>query len=64
MANESKKTASIRVWMSPELELELRRLSDRDDRRVSDYCAMVLRRHVYGHAAGGEGDGEVPDRHD
>ena len=46
-----KKSEPIRVWVSEPLELELRRLADRDERKLSDYVEIVLRRHVYGHLA-------------
>lgn len=46
-----KKTEAVKVWLSEPLELELRRLADRDDRKLSEYIGMILRRHVYGHGA-------------
>ena len=51
MPTDDKKTESVRVWLSEPLELELRRLADADDRKLSDYIGMVLKHHVWGHAA-------------
>lgn len=45
-----KKTRDVTVWLSPSVELELRRLAERDQRKLSDYIGMVLHRHVFGHA--------------
>ncbi len=47
--SDDKKTESIKVWLSEALELELRRLADLDQRRLSEYIGVVLRRHVFGH---------------
>jgi hypothetical protein len=49
MSND-KKTEGVKVWLSEPVELELRRLADLEDRKLSDYIGWVLRRHVYGHA--------------
>lgn len=46
-----KKSEPLRIWVSEPLELELRRLADRDDRKLSDYVELILRRHVFGHLA-------------
>ena len=51
MTDDSKKTEGVKVWLSEPLELELRRLADLDDRKLSDYIGLVLRRHVWGQAA-------------
>jgi hypothetical protein len=51
MADDGKRTEGIKVYLSEPLELELRRLADRDDRKLSDYIARVLRWYVYGHAS-------------
>ncbi len=51
MASEGKKTEPVKVWLSEPLELELRRLADLEERKLSDYLGLVLRRHVYGHAS-------------
>ncbi len=42
----AKKTASVRVHMEDELELALRRLAEDDERDLSAYCRVVLKRHV------------------
>lgn len=55
---DDKKTEYVKVWLSEPLELELHRLADRDDRKLSDYIGIILRRHVWGHAARTPGDGE------
>lgn len=57
-----KKTEGIKVWLSEPLELELRRLADKDERKLSEYIGMILRRHVFGHAAPSAGDTEGPLR--
>lgn len=51
MTDDGKRTESVKVWLSEPLELALRRLADGEDRKLSDYIALVLRRHVWGHAA-------------
>lgn len=43
-----KKTEAIRVWVESDLELRLRRLAESEDRSLSEYIALLLRRHVYG----------------
>lgn len=49
MTIDVKKSQGVKVWMSTTLELELRRLADADERHFSEYCELILRRHVYGH---------------
>jgi hypothetical protein len=51
VTEDLKKTGCIKVWLSEPLELELRRMADRDSRKLSEYIGLVLRRHVWGHAA-------------
>lgn len=51
MPDDIKKSEAIKVWLSEPLELELRRLADRDERKLSDYIGILLRRHVWGHLA-------------
>jgi cytidylate kinase len=63
MADE-KKTECIKVWLSEPLELELRRMADRDCRKLSEYICLVLRRHAWGHAASTVADGEGAIRAD
>lgn len=58
VTDDGKKTARAIVWMSPELELALHRLAAADDRKLSDYIGVVLRRHVWGHSASMPCDGE------
>lgn len=43
-----KKTEAIRVWVEQDLELRLRRMAEDSDRPLSEYIALLLRRHVYG----------------
>ena len=43
-----KKTEALRVWVESDLELRLRRMADESDRPLSEYVALLLRRHVYG----------------
>lgn len=63
MAVDQKKTKDVKIWMSEDLELELRRLADREERKFSDYVGLVLKRHVWGHvpAHGGDGEGSMRD---
>lgn len=58
MSEDAKKTEHVKVWLSEPLELELRRLADLDDRKLSDYIGLVLRRHVWGHCSRVPLDGE------
>lgn len=58
MADDGKKTEGIKVWLSEPLELELRRMADRDSRKLSEYICLVLRRHAWGHAASPVSDEE------
>ena len=51
-----KKTEALRVYVSEPLELALRRLAEDEDRSLSEYIALVLKRHVWGH-----GKGETPE---
>lgn len=41
-----KKTEPIRVYVEPELELALRRLADADERKLSAYIRIALKKHV------------------
>jgi cytidylate kinase len=61
---ESKKTECVKVWLSGAIELELRRLADRDERKLSDYIGLILRRHVYGHCDAARGEMADPERAD
>jgi fructose-1,6-bisphosphatase/sedoheptulose 1,7-bisphosphatase-like protein len=60
--SDDKRTACVKVYVSEPLELELRRLAEADDRKLSDYIAVILRRHVFGHVALTAGDQQGPDR--
>jgi hypothetical protein len=59
-----KKSEALRTWVEPDLELRLRRMAEAEDRALSEYVALVLRRHVYGNDKtlwpGNEGAGK-PD---
>jgi cytidylate kinase len=59
---DDKKTGCVKVWLSEPLELELHRLAARDDRKLSEYIGLVLRRHVFGHVALTGSDSEGPNR--
>lgn len=59
-----KKTEAIRVWVEPDLELRLRRLAEQEDRSLSEYIALLLRRHVYGNDKTTWPNSEGPDRTD
>ena len=60
--DKDKKTEAIRVYVSEPLELALRRLADDNDRSLSEYIALVLKRHVYGHGKCGQPEGEGTDK--
>ncbi len=64
MAAADKKTVDVKVWMDEKLELELRRLAEADDRKLSEYIALILRKHVYGHGVVAGADGQGPNRGD
>jgi hypothetical protein len=59
---DDKRSECVKVYVSEPLELELRRLADAEDRKLSDYIAIILRRHVFGHAAPSAADTQGPDR--
>ena len=48
---DDKKTSYVKVWLSEPLELELRRLAEHDERKLSDFVGLILRRYVYGNGA-------------
>lgn len=58
LAGDGKKTSRLMVWVAPALELELHRLALADDRKLSEYVGVLLRRHVYGHSACSSDDAE------
>jgi hypothetical protein len=60
--SDDKRSECIKVYVSEPLELELRRLADGEDRKLSDYIAIVLRRHVFGHLAPGMEETQGPNR--
>lgn len=41
-----KRTEPVKVWLTPEDELALRRLADDDERKLSGYIRVVLRKHL------------------
>lgn len=59
---DEKKTGCVKVWLAEPLELELHRLAARDDRKLSEFIGLILRRYVYGHSVPGLSDGEGPNR--
>jgi hypothetical protein len=59
---DGKKTEAVKIWLAEPLELELRRLADSDDRKLSEYIGLILRRHVFGNAAPGASDGDGANR--
>jgi hypothetical protein len=61
---DDKRTECLKVYVSEPLELELRRLAEGEHRKLSDYIAIVLRRHVFGHVAPGVEAGQGPNRPD
>lgn len=64
MAEVSKKTKDVKIWLPEDLELELRRLADREERKFGEYLGLVLKRHAWGHAASAAADGEGSNRDD
>jgi hypothetical protein len=59
---DDKRSECVKVYVSEPLELELHRLASANDRTLSDYIAVILRRHVFGHAAPILDDKQGPDR--
>lgn len=59
---EEKKTEQLKIWTSESLLLELSKLADQDDRKLSDYVTRILERHVYGHRRTAESAQEGPIR--
>ncbi len=59
---EEKKSEALKIWISESLLLELSKLADVDDRKLSDYVARVLERHVYGHRRAPDAGQEGPVR--
>lgn len=43
-------TEQLPLRIGERLLLDLSRLANAEDRSVSEYCRIVLERHVYGHA--------------
>lgn len=58
MAEDTKKTEFVKVWMGDKLYVALNRLAAADDRKLSEYVGLVLGRHVFGH------DTRQPDEED
>lgn len=59
---EEKKSESLKIWTSESLLLELMKLANEDDRKLSDYVTRILERHVYGHRRPGQSGQEGADR--
>jgi len=59
------------VRVTETLEIALLRMSNADDRKLSEYIRLVLERHVFGHAASlprddsveGDGDAQQSNAH-
>jgi hypothetical protein len=43
-------TEQLPLRIGERLLLDLSRLANNEDRSVSEYCRIILERHVYGHA--------------
>lgn len=46
---DEKKTEQVKVWMSERLFTDLSRIAQSQDRKLSDFIAVVLEGHAYGH---------------
>ena len=57
-----KKTKDVKIWIPEDLELDLRRLAELDDRRFGEYLGLILKRHAWGHAASSGADGDESNR--
>ena len=61
MADTSKRTECVKVCMDEQMLLDLNREAIRQDRKLSDYLYLVLRRYAYGNLtrepSGNEGQG-------
>jgi hypothetical protein len=62
--NGEKKTERFTVWLSEQLLLDLSRLADADDRKLSEYVEKVLDRHVNGHGRRVRSEEEAASRGD
>lgn len=58
---EEKKTECIKVWCSESMFTDIAKLATADDRSVSEYVSRVLRHHLYGHIACGDGHESSPE---
>ena len=57
-----KKTEPIRVWLSEPLELALRRAADVDERSLSEFIELILRRWAWGNVKQMPEESEGPVR--
>jgi hypothetical protein len=59
-----KKTENVKVWMDERLFVDLNRLAMLDDRKLSEYIELILRRHCYGQSSRRVPEGEGAERDD
>ena len=41
-----KKTARVDLWLPPQMKMMLELLAEKDSRKLSEYCRVVLERHI------------------
>lgn len=61
-AAAEKKTESVKVHMDERLYIDLNRLAVLDDRKLSEYIELLLRRHCYGHSSRRVSEAEVREQ--
>ena len=52
MSEVAKRTECVKVCFEERLFLDLNREAIRQDRKLADYCYVVLRKHAYGNLNG------------
>lgn len=58
MADSTKRTECVKVCMPEQMLLDLNRQAIRDDRKLSDFLYLILRRYAYGSLAREDADME------
>jgi hypothetical protein len=61
MADNTKRTECVKVCMDEQMLLDLNREAIRQDRKLSDYLYLVLRRYAYGNLTRDPADNERSD---
>lgn len=56
MADNTKRTEAIKLWLTEQELLDLTRLANKDDRKVGEMGRVILRRSMYGTIGAAESD--------